>query len=108
MDEFKKGIESSCKGKTYSDFPEAFKFFIDSSFRTIDINGDGNVGIDEFRFDCVNRAAYKSIQDLDDAYNKLLNVSPVARNISVKELVSSVICSWLSIASFRLSTDGRF
>lgn len=39
VDEFKKGIESSCKGKEYNDFPQAFKFFIDSSFRTIDING---------------------------------------------------------------------
>ena len=39
MDEFKKGISVSCKGKTYKDFPEAFKFFIDSSFRTIDIDG---------------------------------------------------------------------
>ena len=41
MEEFKKGIESSCKGKEYNDFPQAFKFFIDSSFRTIDINGKG-------------------------------------------------------------------
>ena len=39
------------------------------------ISGDGAVGIEEYRFDCVNRMAYKSIQELDDAYNKLITVS---------------------------------
>ena len=72
MEEFKKGIESSCKGKSYNDFPQAFKFFIDSSFRTIDIDGDGTIGANEYRFDCVNRMAYKSVKDLDDAYEKLM------------------------------------
>merc|ERR1712213_204447 len=71
--EFIKGIESSCKGKPYSELPSAFKFFIDASFRTIDVDGDGSVGLTEFRVDCVNRMAYKSIADLDAAYNKLLN-----------------------------------
>jgi len=71
--EFLKGIETSCKGKGYGDFPQAFKFFIDSSFRTIDVDGDGTVGLDEYRSDCVKRMAYKSIGELDDAYNKLLS-----------------------------------
>merc|ERR1712223_1169404 len=53
-------------------FPQAFKFFIDSSFRTIDVDGDGSVGLDEYRSDCVKRMAYKSIKELDDAYEKLL------------------------------------
>ena len=39
------------------------------------LTGDGSVGITEFRVDCVNRMAYKTIKELDDAYNKLLNVS---------------------------------
>ena len=39
VDEFKKGIELSCKGKSYSQFPAAFRFFIDSCFRTIDVDG---------------------------------------------------------------------
>jgi len=73
VEEFKKGIEMSCKGKNYADFPQAFKFFIDSSFRTIDVDGDGTVGLDEYRSDCVKRMAYKSIKDLDEAYEKLLN-----------------------------------
>merc|ERR1711994_1225670 len=72
VDEFKKGIEMSCKGKNYADFPQAFKFFIDSSFRTIDVDGDGSVGLDEYRSDCVKRMAYKSIKELDDAFEKLL------------------------------------
>jgi len=72
VEEFKKGIEMSCKGKNYTDFPQAFKFFIDSSFRTIDVDGDGSVGLDEYRSDCVKRMAYKSIQELDAAYEKLL------------------------------------
>ena len=40
VEEFKRGIEVSCKGKGYKEFPQAFKFFIDSSFRTIDIDGE--------------------------------------------------------------------
>jgi len=73
VEEFKKGIEKSCKGNNYSAFPQAFKFFIDSSFRTIDVDGDGSVGLDEYRSDCVKRMAYKSIADLDAAYEKLLS-----------------------------------
>merc|ERR1711955_22086 len=72
VEEFNKGIEMSCKGKSYAEFPQAFKFFIDSSFRTIDVDGDGSVGLDEYRSDCVKRMAYKSIKDLDAAYEKLL------------------------------------
>merc|ERR1712127_206535 len=72
-EEFIKGIDSSCKGKSFNELPNAFKYFIDASFRTIDVDGDGSVGLTEFRVDCVNRMAYKSIGDLDAAYNKLLN-----------------------------------
>jgi len=73
VEEFKRGLEASCKGKSYADFPAAFKFFIDSSFRTIDVDGDGSIGPDEYRLDCVNRMAYLSVKELDDAYEKLLN-----------------------------------
>merc|ERR1712007_270833 len=72
-EEFMKGIEMSCKGKAFADLPPFFKVFIDSQFRTIDVDGDGSVGLTEFRVDCVNRMAYKNIADLDAAYNKLLN-----------------------------------
>merc|ERR1712029_1132239 len=66
-EEFTKGIEMSCKGKAFADLPTAFKFFIDAQFRTIDVDGDGSVGLTEFRVDCVNRMAYKNIADLDAA-----------------------------------------
>jgi len=73
VEEFKKALQQNCVGKAYGDFPKAFKAFIDGFFRTVDVNGDGNIGVDEYRFDCVNRMAYKTIKELDDAYEKLLN-----------------------------------
>merc|ERR1712218_191881 len=72
-EEFIKGIDKACKGKAFAGLPPAFKFFVDSTFRTLDVDGDGSVGLTEFRVDCVNRMAYKDIKDLDAAYEKLLN-----------------------------------
>ena len=43
VDEFKKGVELSCKGKGYADFPSAFKYFIDAQFRTIDVDGENKL-----------------------------------------------------------------
>jgi len=53
--------------------PPAFKAFITGTFKSIDVDGDGTVGLTEYRVDCVNRMAYKDIKDLDAAYEKLLN-----------------------------------
>jgi len=72
-DEFAKAIQNNCVGKQYVDFPPAFKSFVTSVFKSIDIDGDGSVGLTEFRVDCVNRMAYKTIGELDAAYEKLLN-----------------------------------
>merc|ERR1719411_1050743 len=72
-DEFIKGVEKSAQGKAFADLPAAFKHFIQDQFRTIDVDGDGTVGLTEFRVDCVNRMAYKTIGELDAAYEKLLN-----------------------------------
>ena len=38
-EEFMGGVETACKGKAYADLPEAFKFFIEAQFRTIDVDG---------------------------------------------------------------------
>merc|ERR1712095_229943 len=78
-EEFKKGIEKSAKGKSFSDLPAAFKFFIDAHFRTIDVDGDGTVGLTEYRVDCVNRMAYKDIKDLDAADDKKAGGITLAR-----------------------------
>ena len=38
-DEFLKAINTTCLGKPYADLPNSFKVFIDSVFKTIDIDG---------------------------------------------------------------------
>ena len=40
MPEFIKAIDQQCKGKGFDAFPEAFKFWINCSFRTIDVDGE--------------------------------------------------------------------
>merc|ERR1712083_378160 len=67
-EEFMKGVETACKGKSYDELPEAFKFFIEAQFRTIDVDGDGSIGIEEYRYDCVGRMAYSSVEVLDEAF----------------------------------------
>merc|ERR1711956_199167 len=71
--EFSDAVQKNCMNKSFAEMPAAFKAFIDQYFKSIDVDGDGSVGLTEFRVDCVNRMAYKSIGDLDAAYNKLLN-----------------------------------
>jgi len=70
-EEFMGGVEIACKGKNYDDLPEAFKFFIEAQFRTIDVDGDGSIGLEEFRYDCVSRMAYSTVDVLDEAFKKV-------------------------------------
>lgn len=44
----------------------------------IDIDGDGIVGAKEFRYNCITRIAVENIQVVDDAFDKLLDVSQVS------------------------------
>merc|ERR1711909_97473 len=38
-----------------------------------DKNGDGSVGLDEFRQDVITRGAYMDIAEIDDAFNAMVN-----------------------------------
>lgn len=93
-DEFKEAVQKTCVGKKYDEFPQvsvfrvvfyvkyyltmwlqAMKAFIEANFKMIDIDGDGIVGAKEFRYNCITRIAVENIQVVDDAFNKLLDVS---------------------------------
>lgn len=50
------------------------KAFIESNFRMIDLNGDGVISADEFRYDCVLRIPVLEMDSIDEAYNNLLEV----------------------------------
>merc|ERR1712119_270831 len=70
-DEFKQAVQKNCSGKPFAEFPNAFKNFITTQFKTIDVNGDGLVGVDEYRLDCITRSAFANVQEIDDAFDKL-------------------------------------
>jgi len=71
VEEFKQAVQKHCQGKSYADFPNAFKVFIGNQFKTIDVNGDGMVGVDEYRLDCITRSAFADVGEIDAAYDKL-------------------------------------
>lgn len=72
-DEFRKAVQNACVGKKFDDFPSCFRTVITSFFKTVDVNGDGIVGVDEYRLDCISRSAFNAIQEIDDAFDKLCN-----------------------------------
>merc|ERR1711887_292794 len=72
VDEFKKAVQDNCVGKDYASFPPAFKVFIENQFKSIDINSDGSVGLDEYRQDVITRAAFMDVAEIDNAYNAMV------------------------------------
>merc|ERR1711956_64895 len=58
--EFADAVQKNCMNKPFAELPAAFKAFIHEAFKSIDVDGDGSVGLTEFRVDCVNRMAYKN------------------------------------------------
>lgn len=72
-EEFKDAVQKSCVGKSYADFPQAMKMFIDNHFKIVDMNGDGVIGVEEYRYNAVTRIPIASIDIIDAAYQKLLN-----------------------------------
>ncbi|KAG6450658.1 hypothetical protein O3G_MSEX006686 [Manduca sexta] len=73
VDEFKQAVMNSCVGRKYDDFPQSMKAFIETNFRMIDLNSDGIINIEEYRYDCVQRMVLEDIKIVDDAFYSLLN-----------------------------------
>ncbi|XP_015594627.1 sarcoplasmic calcium-binding protein 1 isoform X2 [Cephus cinctus] len=73
IEEFKKAVQRCCVGRSYRDFPQAMKMFIDSHFKLVDLNDDGVIAAEEYRYNCVTRIPVDNIDTLDEAYQNLLN-----------------------------------
>lgn len=71
VDEFKKAVQDNCVGKDYDSFPPMFKVFIENQFKSIDVDGDGFIGVGEYRTDVITRSAFTDVKEIDDAYNSL-------------------------------------
>lgn len=57
------------------DYLQAMKAFIDAHYQMMDINADGLVSIEEYRYNCITRIALDDIKQVDDSYNQLVSVS---------------------------------
>ncbi|XP_013148329.1 PREDICTED: sarcoplasmic calcium-binding protein 1 isoform X1 [Papilio polytes] len=73
VDEFKQAVMNCCVGRKYEDFPQAMRAFIESNFRMIDLNSDGVLALEEYRYDCVQRMVLEDIKIIDEAFYSLLN-----------------------------------
>lgn len=51
------------------------KMFIDSNFKMVDMNDDGIIDADEYRFSCITKFPIDDVEIVDDAFNSMLNVS---------------------------------
>lgn len=75
VEEFRQAVQQCCMGRRYEDFPQALKMFIDSNFKMVDMNDDGVIAADEYRFNIITKFAIDDVEVVDDAFNNLLNVS---------------------------------
>lgn len=93
VDEFKDAVQQCCMGKRYEHLPQALKMFIgindkvmfflqqlllnflDSNFKMVDINDDGIIDADEYRFSCITKYPIDDVDVVDDAFKSLLNVN---------------------------------
>ncbi|XP_058062795.1 sarcoplasmic calcium-binding protein, beta chain [Anopheles bellator] len=72
-EEFKQAVKQTCVGKPYAEFPKAMKAFIDAHYKMMDINNDGLVSIEEYRYNCITRIAIDDIKVVDDSYKALVS-----------------------------------
>ncbi|XP_057669454.1 sarcoplasmic calcium-binding protein, alpha chain [Diorhabda carinulata] len=73
VEEFKQAVQQCCLGRRYEDFPQAMKMFIDSNFKMVDLNDDGVIAADEYRFNCITKFPIDDVEIVDEAFNNLLN-----------------------------------
>jgi len=73
VEEFLRGVTVGATA-SFASLPEAFQTFIDASFKAVDKDGDGLIALREFRLDAVKRTPCASIKEIDQAFEKLLNV----------------------------------
>jgi len=96
VEEFKQAVQTHCKGKKFDAFPAAFKSFICNQFKTVDVNGDGVVGVDEYRLDCITRSAFADVKEIDDAFGKLCNDADKAAGGINKERYQELYADFIS------------
>lgn len=74
VDEFRQAVQQCCMGRRYEDFPQAMKMFIDSNFKMVDLNDDGVISADEYRFNIITKFAIEDVEVVDEAFSNLLSV----------------------------------
>jgi len=73
VEEFKQAVQQCCLGRRYEDFPQAMKMFIDSNFKMVDLNDDGIIAAEEYRYNCVTKFAIDDVEVIDEAFDNLLS-----------------------------------
>jgi len=79
LQELQVALRVMCMGKDFDDLPPAFRQFITAMFNTIDADGDGFIGLEEFRYDCINRQPCGSIEEVDRCFEKISENGGVTR-----------------------------
>ena len=65
------------------------KAFIESNFKILDINSDGIVGLEEYRYNCITRMAIDDVTVIDKAFDSLLNVSVIYYLQTLKKMLKN-------------------